>query len=126
MNHYDSGVIVNSSDGNTHLRLSIVLNSDEWHHYAFTFDGENAIAYKDGILVDTNNFSSSVTLGSFSSIIIGLSRAGGVWRKNNNDYSDFRIYATALSASDILELYHTPETLSNNGTLLTQGEFVES
>jgi len=39
--------------------------------------------------------------------------------------SDFRIYATALSADDVMELYHTPITLSNNGTFLTQGEYVE-
>ena len=40
--------------------------------------------------------------------------------------SDVRAYATALSADDVLELYHTPISLSNNGTLLTQGELVES
>ena len=40
--------------------------------------------------------------------------------------SDVRAYATALATDDILELYHTPISLSNNGTLLTQGEYVES
>lgn len=119
MNHYDSGVSVNSSDGNGRLRLSIVLKSDEWHHYAFTFDGKNAIAYKDGILVDTKSFSSSVTLGSFSSIIIGLSRAGGVWRRNDNTYSDFRIYATCLSPQDVRDLYAVGASLSDTGVLFS-------
>ena len=39
--------------------------------------------------------------------------------------SDFRAYATALSADDILELYNTVASVANNGTLLTRGEIVE-
>lgn len=39
--------------------------------------------------------------------------------------SDLRAYTTLLSEEDILALYNTPITLSSNGTLLTQGEYVE-
>jgi hypothetical protein len=45
--------------------------------------------------------------------------------KFNGCLSDFRIYATALSAEDVLALYNTPESIANNGTVITQGEFVE-
>ena len=40
--------------------------------------------------------------------------------------SDLRAYTTLLSEEDILELYHTPISLTSDGTLLTQGEYVES
>lgn len=39
--------------------------------------------------------------------------------------SDLRVYTTALSEDDVLELYHTPASITNNGTLMTQGEIVE-
>ena len=44
----------------------------------------------------------------------------------NGNIVDFRAYATALSADDILALYNTPISLSSNGTLMTQGEFTEA
>lgn len=117
MNHRDAGIDINNSEGNAHLRLSISFIANEWHHYTFTYDGQYARSYRDGILQDTKNFSSTMTLGSFSNVFIGLSRAGGVWRRNDSYYSDFRIYATCLSASDIQQLYNTPISLANNGTL---------
>lgn len=39
--------------------------------------------------------------------------------------SDIRIYATPLSVEDIKTLYEAPASIANNGTMLTQGEFVE-
>lgn len=39
--------------------------------------------------------------------------------------SDVRAYTTALSEDDVLELYHTPISITNNGTLMTQGELSE-
>lgn len=39
--------------------------------------------------------------------------------------SDLRVYTTALSEDDVLELYHTPASIANNGTLMTQGEISE-
>ena len=44
-----------------------------------------------------------------------------------SDYSisDFRLYTTVLSDTAIKELYNTPISLTNNGTLMTQGEFKE-
>ena len=42
----------------------------------------------------------------------------GILYKNKYIFS-----STALSADDILELYHTPATLTSNGVLMTSGEF---
>lgn len=125
MNHRDNRIDVNSSDGNSHIRPTITFIANEWHHYAFTYDGQNARTYRDGVLQDTKSFSAATALGTFNMVVLGLSRAGGVWRRNDNTYSDLRVYATALSVDDIIELYHTPVTLSNNGTLMTQGEYME-
>ena len=39
--------------------------------------------------------------------------------------SDFRLYSTVFTADQVKELYNTPLTLTNNGRLLAQGEYVE-
>lgn len=116
-NHRDTGFDVNSSDG-THLRLSTSsFAANAWHHYVVTYDGQTAKLYKDGIQQSSTAFTTTKTLGSFSKILIGHSRAGGVHRKVKGKYSDFRIYATALTEAQIKELYKT--SMIVNGTSVT-------
>ena len=106
-NHRDAGFDVNSSD-NTHLRLSTAsFVANEWHHYVVTYDGQTAKLYKDGTQQSSVAFSAAKTLGSFTKVIIGHSRAGSVHRKMKGKYSDFRIYATALTAAQVKDLYRT-------------------
>lgn len=104
MNHRDGNINVNPSSG-SQILLPITFIANQWHHYAFTYDGQYARAYRDGVLFSTKNFSSAITLGTFKHVVIGFSKAGGVWRRNNNSYSDFRVYATALSADEVKYLY---------------------
>lgn len=40
--------------------------------------------------------------------------------------SDFRIYATSLSINDVKELYNVPISVSNDGSILTSGSFIEN
>ena len=97
------------------------FNFDKWNMLTMVQNGSNALFYLNGELKLTGTFKTLVSGNYFI----------GSWRdttsQNYRGYmSDARIYSTALSADDILELYHTPISLSNNGTLLTQGEYVES
>ena len=126
MNQYDGNIRINDLNGNgssCSIQSFFILN--QWHHYCFVYDGSILRLYRDGTYITSKGFSSAVALGSFNYVMIGFSRAGGVFRRNNNSYSDFRVYATALDDDSIEELYNTPITLSNNGALLTQGEYVE-
>lgn len=125
MNHRDGKIDVNDSSASNHLRLEITVTSSSWHHYVFTYDGQAAKSYKDGVLWNTQTFSSASSLGSFKHVLLGLSRAGGVWRRNNHTYSDLRVYSTCLSAEDVLDLYQTSASLTSNGVLMAS-EFVES
>lgn len=93
---------------------------NEWYMNTLVNDGTNELYYVNGQLVKTIEKKNMPT---------GTCYIGAWTSHTSQNYkgliSDFRIYKTALSADDILELYHTPVTLSNNGTLMTQGEYVE-
>ena len=117
MNHRDSAVDINDSASTTQCRPTFLPTANEWHHYAITYDGQTGKVYKDGVQSSTASFSAAKTLDSFIGVIIGFSKAGGVWRSNQSYFSDFRIYATALTAEQILELYHTSATIDNKGNI---------
>ena len=113
MNHRDGAVDVNDSVSSTQCRPTINFIANEWHHYVFTYNGKDAKSYRDGILQDTKSFSESKTLDSFIGVIIGFSKAGGVWRSNKSYYSDFRVYCTALDQNDIKKLYNVNMSVDN-------------
>lgn len=101
-----------------------------WHHLAGTFDGQYIKSYIDGELVATTptTAGSVITYNSTTPWEIGgnPNASGGAADSKMVGYvSDARIYATALSADDIKELYDTPVSIADNGTLMTQGEVVE-
>ena len=108
--------------------LSLTFNNytlNEWHYYSVTYDGKIAILYKDGIETNRSTISSSeAPLKTFSYLYIGFSKAGGVYRKTLGSYSDFRIYATALSAQQIKELYNTSMQIDSSGNVFAR-ELVE-
>lgn len=105
------------------------VTTNEWHHCVYVWDNGVAQWYLDGEKCgNAVTYTGRTYIQNTNNATIGNSYTGTNWNgtKFNGQISDFRIYSTALSADDILELYHTPETLSHNGTLLAQGEFVES
>ena len=94
-----------------------------WHHFVMTGNGTKNYLYVDGILYGESKTYKTIT--GTTIYINGWSSATAYRYQSYFHISDFRIYATALSAEDILALYNTPESLTNTGALLTQGEFVE-
>lgn len=83
-----------------------------WAHYACTYKNGAITMYQNGISIYTE----TITNGSANNYYYQIGR-----RAANCDcnVSDFRIYATALSAEDIKELYNAPVSITNNGTMLT-------
>lgn len=115
VNQLDGAFRFNDVNGNN-VRITDVVSlfpTNEWHHYAFTFDGQNVKAYKDGELQQTQSFSSTTRLASFKKIYLGYSAAGGSYRKSSGKWSDFRVYTTALSAEDIKDLAKTSVSIDN-------------
>ena len=96
-----------------------------WQHICITKNGTSDVkVYVNGV----QKWASTATHSALA--FPTTYRIGRDTRSNDGTpykglMSDFRIYATALSAEDVLALYNTPESIANNGTVITQGEFVE-
>lgn len=106
---------------NRGLTVQSPLSLNTWYMLTMVSDGTNELYYLNGEYkkqiekkgMPTGNYFIGAWRDSVSQNFKGL-------------ISDFRVYATALSADQVKRLYNTPVSLSNNGTLLTQGEFVET
>lgn len=117
MNHRDSWINMNGSESDSQISPSVTFDKNEWHHYVATYDGKTGVVYKDAQVISTKAFSKSQTLESFIGVVIGFSKAGGVWRRNDSYYSDFRVYCTALSPEDVLNLYNLSAAIDTNNNL---------
>lgn len=101
------------------------ISANEWIHVVVTRSSSCKKLYVNGILKQTVN-----TVGDMKLIsnvgTIGASSQGGDGISNylNGQLSDFRIYATALSDSNILELYQSSASVDNNGNLMLAGEVI--
>ncbi|MEP4079060.1 sulfatase-like hydrolase/transferase [Haloferula sp.] len=86
-----------------------VINDGQWHHVACTFaddgspDADDLLLYIDGVLETNfvNTSSQSINTGSSATVVIGTDVQG---RSFNGLLDDARIYARALTPTEIAEL----------------------
>ena len=120
-NHRDSGWDCKGTNG-TVYRLgcsSDVVPLNTWKHVVFRHDGTNLKCFVNG--VNTATTACPTGLKGFDYLYLGWSYAGGADRKCKGNWSDFRMYATALSDTDILDLYKTSGMIDN----LANADFME-
>ena len=85
-----------------------------WHHYVMTGDGTTCKLYLNGELYGQAKTYKSIT---GTSIYINGWDSGTAYCHDNMDMSDFRIYATALSADDVKSLYQNSAYIDNQGNI---------
>ena len=92
----------------------------EWMHCAITFDGttircySNGSYYTSGTLVEGGTLRADSATGSF---VLNYSGNGTTSPDIQNCFSDVRVYATTLSADDILDLYNSSGNVDDNGNI---------
>lgn len=100
------------------------LTVGEWHHCVAVLNGTNLKMYYDGAMVKESTVSwGSAAIATDMRFATGVDFPGSNEMFNGN-YSDVRMYCTALSAEDILDLYHTSANVDNEKRLHSF-EFVE-
>lgn len=83
---------------------------NKWNHFCFVHTDVDSKLYVNGELKITGT-SANIPTGNY---FIG-SWSTATSQNYEGQMSDFRIYATALSAEDVLDLYHTPANIDNLG-----------
>lgn len=105
------------------------LSLNTWYHIVFTRNSSYKKLYVNGQLYGSfTTIGYLTTLGKYMSV--GISSSDDVNTVTTlpnplpGNLSDFRIYSTCLSDSDIQELYNKPISIDNNGNLFAQ-EIIE-
>ena len=110
-------------------RGSTVLQSNRWYHLVWLYDGKNIKFYIDGELDFTSPNYAGALKASDDPTLIGAEMSGATGSEPMNYMlgliDDIRVYATALSDEDILELYQTRGSIDSHGNLYVQ-EIVET
>ena len=106
--------------------LSPRITTNTWYHLVMTFDNGIIKSYLNGELTDTvDKTSVSNTIKCVSSTVRwSLGDYAYDQEKFIGNLSDFRIYATTLTADNIKELYQTSALIDKSGKMYC-GEFVE-
>lgn len=99
-----------------------VPTNNEWHHFVMTGDGTTCKVYKDGVHWGTAKTYKSIS--GTQIYINGWANATG-YCHTDLSMSDFRIYATALSADDVKQLYNTAAKVDNLHNIHTF-EYIEN
>lgn len=116
MSNNGSNFYWNTGDGNGNPFGSVKPSdyAGSWHHFAITGDGTTAKLYIDGIF----KANASTYKGITGTTIYMNGWDSGTSYNFNGSLSDFRIYATALSADDVKELYQNSASIADNGSVL--------
>lgn len=120
------------SIGYLHAVSSFQPTANEWHMLTGVYDrlNQKAYIYIDGQMTGETNASSPnlIHYNGSNVIWLGAEASGSATAFASNGMigkmSDFRIYCTALSAEDILDLYRTSAKIDKTGKVHTF-EFVE-
>ena len=120
--HTDTYFRMRGIDGNLY---SITCNTQDvplntWKHIALTHDGVDIKLYINGTFI--RSISCPTALVGFKSFWLGRANSD---RYTQGKWSDFRIYATALSADDIRQLYEVSAKIDNKYNTYAY-EFVEN
>lgn len=118
--NYYSGMYCNTGDGssnpyykpNTTTTIS-APSVNTWHHFVMVVDGSSNKLYMDGELYGV----AATYKGITGSTIVINGWDSSTSYKTNGYISDFRIYSTVLSASDVRELYSTAASVDKNGNM---------
>ena len=116
--YFRQGFYVNGSRVVNTTPGPAIIADKKWHMITATFDGSNIKRYIDGVLVQTQAASGTLTGGSRTVYIGGTYGSTTSYATKELYESDARIYATALSDTQVAELYNTAVSVANNGTLM--------
>jgi hypothetical protein len=89
-----------------------------WHMFTFTFDTTGTKIYVDGAIANTVSTNSLGCYLAYTDLLLGAESASTPTTPYlNGQLSDFRIYGTTLTATEILSLYNNGAYIDSSGTI---------
>lgn len=111
--------LIRSTAESTYKQHTMALTGGVWQMLTYVYTGTHYMGYLNGVLKfdDTYGLNGNV---SHPVLVLANSYYNGTPASENEEafLSDFRFYATALSATQVAELYNTAVSVANNGTLM--------
>lgn len=99
-NFGDAAVLAGTEFGPTHIQTATpVMTTNEWQHFAFTYDNGDVILYRNGIEVGSNSGQPAATWNYFD---IGTVATNTI----NGKLDEFRMWETTRTATEIRENMH--------------------
>lgn len=117
--YFRGGLYVNGTRYADNCTSTNALNG-EWHMLTLIYDGTAVKRYYDGILEKSSNVTITSGLSSPTALVLGRDGPNATYACKESYLSDFRIYATALSADDVKSLYQNCATIDPDGTIRGQ------
>lgn len=121
--YFRGGLFVNGTRYAANCSATTGLNGN-WHMLTLVYDKTAVKRYFDGALGSTSAIALSTGLSSPTALTLFRDGPNATYACKETSLSDFRIYATALTDTQILELYNTSASIDNNGNVYTR-ELVE-
>ena len=108
-----------TSNPNLYLTIAKSSLTSGWHMFTWVYDTTSTHLYVDGILKTSKTATSYGIHFAAASLIIGGEASGTTATTPyfTGKQSDFRIYATALSADDVKSLYQNSAYIDNEGNV---------
>lgn len=124
--HFDIAAQGNTSSDTSATYKRLLCNASdlipgEWIHIAVTYNGQTASLYRNGIFIRSVSFDSATILAPCNYIFLSYSSAGGAHRVMRANWSDFRVYTTALNASAIKNLAEGRAAIDKNNNFYAYG-----
>lgn len=109
-----------------YLRGNDLISDNVWYMLTCVFDHGKAYFYRDGKRIGGTTEYTNKYIRDIQYFALGNSYTGTQWKTDFCGYlSDFRMYSSVLSDSEVYELYSTSASITDTGTLLTAGEIIE-
>lgn len=106
---------------NNGTKVAFASYNGAWHHYCITGDGTTTTLYIDGEKKGTARSYKAIT---GTKLFLSGWDTGASYKWTGGNISDFRLYSTCLSESDVKSLYNVSASIDKTG-VLSAYEFVE-
>ena len=97
------------------IQASSTISTNQWYHFAGTYDGTTQKFYLNGVLVGSRT--STISYTALDSVLIGADKGtvnGTLTDFWQGSIDEVRIYNYALTATEITSLYKTTAIIPSN------------